>query len=242
MLVGVNVAGRMGDGHEAARRARRHQMTDDVADLGVRDELQHGQQHDRDRLGEVQRPGRVGQDLLRVPQVGVEVVAGALRAALQERLGVRQHDGVVVDVDDPAVRRGALGDLVGVVRGRDPGADVEELPDPRLGGQEAHRPGQERAVGPHREHQVRVGLQRPLAECPVRREVVLAAQPVVVHAGDVRHADVKVGHRASLPIAPAETDEGPDCIRDVRDICDPCDDEQVIPGRDDLLGRALQRG
>jgi len=42
---------------------------------------------------------------------------------------VQQDDGVVVDVDDPAVWSLALGDLVGVVGGRDAGSDVEELAD-----------------------------------------------------------------------------------------------------------------
>jgi hypothetical protein len=41
-------------------------------------------------------------------------------------------DRVVVDVDHAGARRDGLRDLVGVVRGRDAGADVEELPDPGL--------------------------------------------------------------------------------------------------------------
>src|SRR5208282_6096236 len=121
-----------------------------------------------------------------------EVGARALRLAGQQRPGVREHDGVVVDVDDPGLGRHALRYLVRVAVGRDPGADVEELPDPRLGGQETNRPGQEGAVGADREHQVRVRLQGPLAEFPVSGEVVLPAQPVVVDAGYVGDADVKV--------------------------------------------------
>jgi hypothetical protein len=89
--------------------------------------------------------------------------------------------GVVVDVDDPGPGRHALRDLVGVVVGRDPGADVDELPDPRLGGQEAHRAGEEGAVGADREHQVRVRLQGPFAEFPVRGEVVLPAQILIIY-------------------------------------------------------------
>jgi hypothetical protein len=48
---------------------------------------------------------------------------------------VQEHDWVIVDVDDPAGRRRALGDLMRVAGGRDPRADVSELPDPRLGGE-----------------------------------------------------------------------------------------------------------
>ena len=110
---------------------------------------------------------------------------------------MRQDDGVVVDVDDPGLWRYALGHLVRVVGGGDPGADVEELPDLRLGGQEADRAGQEGAVGPDREHQVRLRLQGPLAGLTVRGEVVLPAQPVVVDPRDMRDGDVEVGHPGS---------------------------------------------
>jgi hypothetical protein len=111
---------------------------------------------------------------------------------------MRQDDGVVVDVDDPGLWRYALGHLVRVVGGGDPGADVEELPDLRLGGQEADRAGQEGAVGPDREHQVRLRLQGPLAGLTVRGEVVLPAQPVVIDAGYVGDAGVKVVHEAPI--------------------------------------------
>ena len=50
---------------------------------------------------------------------------------------------------------------------------------------------------------------------PVRREVVLPAEPAIVYAGDVRRAGVEVGHRASLPRAMPDTDERLDSIRDV---------------------------
>ena len=46
-----------------------------------------------------------------------------------------QHDGVVVDIDDAALWRHRLGDLVGVVGRGQAGADVEELADARLAGQ-----------------------------------------------------------------------------------------------------------
>ena len=64
----------------------------------------------------------------------------------QQGAGVGEHDRVVVHVDDPGLRRDRLGDLVGVARRRDAGADVEELPDPRLGGQVADGAAEERPV------------------------------------------------------------------------------------------------
>src|SRR5216684_8031764 len=57
--------------------------------------------------------------------------------------GVREHQRVVVDVDDAALRHDGLGHLVGVVSRGQAGADVEELAYARLGGQVAHAAGQE---------------------------------------------------------------------------------------------------
>jgi len=59
-----------------------------------------------------------------------------------------QHRRVVVHVDHPGAGRGVLGDLVHVAVGRQPGAEIQELPDARLGGQEPDRAAEERPVGP----------------------------------------------------------------------------------------------
>src|SRR5262249_43294468 len=140
---------------------------------------------------------RLGQDPPGVAQVGVDVVGVPLLAADQQCAGVGQDHRVVVHVDHVAAGRDVLRDLVGVVRGRDAGADVEELADPRLPGQVTHRAGQEGAVGADRVNDVRIGLDRLLTGRPVGGEIVLAAQPVVIDAGDVRHAGVEVqGHFA----------------------------------------------
>jgi hypothetical protein len=69
------------------------------------------------------RPAGGLQDVLRVPDVRVEVVARTLGAAAQQGPGVRQHQGIVVHVDDPRLRRDGLGHLVGVVRGGQAGAE-----------------------------------------------------------------------------------------------------------------------
>jgi len=73
-----------------------------------------------------------------------------LGAAGEQRAGVHQHQRVVVDVDDAGLGRDGLGDLVGVVGGRQAGADVLELADARLAGQVADRAGQEPSVGASR--------------------------------------------------------------------------------------------
>jgi hypothetical protein len=77
-----------------------------------------------------------------------------------------------------------------VVVGRHAGADVEELADAGLGDQVARGAGQEGAVGPGGGDNVRVDPHGLLGGFPVRGEVVLAAQQVVVDPGDVRDAGV----------------------------------------------------
>ena len=92
---------------------------------------------------------------------------------------------VVVGVHDPRVRGDLLRHLMGVAGHRQPGADVEELPDATLAGQVPHDPGQERPVRPHVGLDPRVGGDRLLGRLPVGGEIILAAQPVVVDPGRV---------------------------------------------------------
>jgi hypothetical protein len=73
---------------------------------------------------------------------------------------VGEDDRVVVDVDDPGLRRDGLGDLVGIARGGNAGADVEELPDARVGGEVADGASEERPVGLGAEGYVRPDLDR----------------------------------------------------------------------------------
>ena len=89
---------------------------------------------------------------------------------------------------------------MGVVRGRDAGADVEELPDPGLGGQEPHHPGEERSVGAHRGDDAGVGLEHRVAGRAVGGEVVLAAQPIVMHPGAVGHAGIDDAPGAAVSV------------------------------------------
>jgi hypothetical protein len=109
--------------------------------------VQQAEHHHGRRFGEVDYPGGSGQDGVRVPRVGVDVLAAALRCTGQQRLRVRQHDRVVVDVDDPRLRRRPLRHLVGVAGGGQAGADVEELPEAGLGRQVVHGGREERPVG-----------------------------------------------------------------------------------------------
>ena len=133
----------------------------------------------------------LGEDPVRVPYVGFDVGAPAGRRAGQQGAGVQQDDRVVVGVDDPCSGSRPLRHLMGVVHGGQAGADVEELPDARVGRQVMHDGGEEHpdAAGDvgHGGHDG----EHFLGGDPVGREVVLAAEPVVVDARRVRHADVE---------------------------------------------------
>ena len=64
---------------------------------------------------------------------------------MQDRVGVREDHRVALGVNDPASRVDRLGDLVRVAGWDHPVADVEELPDPRLGGEVPDHPAAEGA-------------------------------------------------------------------------------------------------
>src|SRR6185437_3776764 len=69
---------------------------------------------------------------------------------------------------------------------------VDELADPGIA-EEAYRAHQELAVTAHGVQDLRHHVQHLLGGCPVRGEVVLTAQPVVIYPGRVRdvRADVR---------------------------------------------------
>jgi hypothetical protein len=71
---------------------------------------------------------------------------------------------------------------VGIVRRRDAGTDVEELPDAGLACQIAYGPVEERAVGPLRDHEVGIGLDCPLPRLPIGGEIVLPAGRLITHS------------------------------------------------------------
>jgi len=106
---------------------------------------------------------------------------------------VREHDWVIVNVYDAALWRDGLGHLVGVARRRDPGADVEELADPRVGGQKPDHPAEERTGrGADLLHHGGDLDQLPGGH-PVGLEVVPAADQVIPDSCHVRHCGIDAG-------------------------------------------------
>src|SRR5581483_7762746 len=164
---GLLVPARVADDEVAAGGERVAQGGDDVRGLaGVRDEVKDGDQEHGHGPGEVEQQlgFRVGQDPGRLAGVGLD------------------DGGVgVVGQQEPAVRHG---DVVDVVLGRDARADVEELADAGLAGQEPDHAAEEGAVGAHGGADVRVQGGDRAGEVPVGLEIVVAADPVVVDAGD----------------------------------------------------------
>jgi hypothetical protein len=196
-LLRVDVRGDVGQGQVASGRHGVHQFRHDLIRIVVvSDRVQDRDQHDRHRPREVQRPRRLLQDRVSIAQIGVQVVDQALVAAGQQDPRVGEHDRVIIHVDHARLRRRRLSDLVRVVRGRDAGAEIKELPDARAGGQLAHRPGQKLPVSPRARDHPRVGGGRFLGRLPVGGKVVRAAQPVIVDPGLVRDADIKGGPTA----------------------------------------------
>ena len=109
--------------------------------------------------------------------------------AAHESACVGEHDRVVVDVDDPGLRRDLAGHLVHAAHRRDPRAHVEELAHPGIQAV-PHRAAQETTVGVG--DQGAAGHHRLdlLHHLPVDREVVRPAERVVVHAGRVRPGEI----------------------------------------------------
>jgi hypothetical protein len=159
--------------------------------------VQHGQQQDRDRAGEVQHGAGLLQDGGRVADVAVQVGArlGAGPGG-QQGAAVGQDQRVVVGIHHPAGGADLLRDLVGGSGCGQPGADVEELADPQARG---GVPGDPLPEGPVRPRRGDYFGPRPgdlAGYLPVGRVMVFPAQPARVHPGRVRHPRIELRGRA----------------------------------------------
>src|SRR5262249_9247692 len=110
----------------------------------------------------------------------------------EQRRCVYEHDRVVAAVDTSRIGFSGLRHLVGVVRGRDTGADVQELHDPRLTGQVTHHPDQQRTVRPHGGDDTGIGLDDRITSCSVSSKMVLPTEPVVIYPGHMGLVGIKI--------------------------------------------------
>ena len=200
LSLGVFLQGAVGDGQVAARRHMVPVFPDDLVRLRfVADEVQGaGAQHGY-RLGQVDQPGdvRVLQNAGRVTQVaehhGDQVPGG------EQRPAVRGDHGIVVDIDHPRLRRHPLGQFVHVGLRRQAAAEIEELPDPALGGQVTHHPAEKRPVVTRNRRDVGNRLDEPPGRLAVGGEIIFTTEQVIVNPGDVRRGRVNTaGHLALL--------------------------------------------
>jgi hypothetical protein len=187
---GPVVGGHMCQSEQAARRQGVAVVGDDAARAAfLGHEVEHRDHQQPDRPAQVEQPGdlrglehRLGLTDVRPHDRGV-VVTG------DDHLGVCDGHLVAVHIDHAAVRIGPLGDLVHVSHGRDARAEVEELGDAFFD-HEQHRPAQEGPVPAGLDIHVRKSAQHPVGRLPVDREVVAAAQQVVVDTGGAGFIEV----------------------------------------------------
>src|SRR5579859_1914071 len=188
------ITGEVGQDEVAARRHPASECLDDAPRVVIiRYSVQDGNEQGGDRPGEVDQPAHVGigEDLPGVPDIALDhcgcgVVDG------QQCLGVGDHDGVVIDIDDVRVRAGLPGDLVHVALTGQAGPEVEELPDALADGK-THGTVEEPPVSSGHITVLRGHLEQLFHCGTVGGEVVLPAQCVVVHASHVRPANIKTG-------------------------------------------------
>jgi hypothetical protein len=180
------------DEHVAAGRERVDQCPDELGGaFGVEDVVDDAAQQQPDRLVPVQLRADCGiaDDARGVEQVTAHderaVVVG------EQRAGVRQHHGVVVQVHDAGRRVDPLGDLVDVVRGGQARADIKQLRDADLADQVAHHPAEHGALRLHAGLNLRERGDDLVAERAVGGEIVLTAEQIVVDPRHVRTGRVK---------------------------------------------------
>jgi hypothetical protein len=152
----------------------------------VADEVKQQRHAERYRLGEVDDPPQFGvpEDAAGVSQVtGDEDHAGQ---AVKVSAATREHERVVVNVGDPRVRVMLPCELVHIAPGRQARADVNELADAGLSGEEPDRVLEELPVLQGGQRDIGRGPEHQPGRFPVGVGVLVPAEVVIPHARDVR--------------------------------------------------------
>jgi hypothetical protein len=135
--------------------------------------MQHADDQQCDRPAQVKDRTRAVDNPPRLPQIAQHELRTLIRG--QQRSRMRGHYLVVVHIHDPHVRIDRLRDLMNVLPGREPGPEIEELVDSRLGGR-PHYSLHERAIGASVLPNARLLREKFLGQRPVDRVIVLAAR------------------------------------------------------------------
>ena len=129
--------------------------------------MQHRRQHHRDRLTQINHGLhiRVIQDARRIPHIPLDRPHPGTPA--QQRPRVRYHHGVVIDIHHPGPRLQLMRHLMDMAGRRKPRADINELPDARLGSEKPDGADQETPVRPRRGPRTRYHGEQALSDLPV---------------------------------------------------------------------------
>jgi hypothetical protein len=176
-----------------ARRQGVEERRDDLCRLvGIGEQVQDPDEQQADRLAEVQQfaDRRRGQDRIGVANVGLDVGGAALRGGGEQGARVDQDERVVVNVDDPGRGLDRLRDLMDVVRRRQARADVEELPQAGVAGQEPDCAAEEGAILARGDARVGRLEQHLCGRLPVGGEIALAADEIVIDPSGMRPARI----------------------------------------------------
>lgn len=138
------------------------------------------------------------QHAVRVAQVGLDQHGGAIGG--QQLAGVGEHHRIVIYVDHPGTWHHRLHDLMRIALGGQTGSDVDELADTALLGHPAGCTLVERAVRPGCVLEVRQLRPESLHRIPVRLEVVLSIQHVVIHSRGTRRCRIHPGGSLLGPV------------------------------------------
>ncbi|GAJ85189.1 hypothetical protein NBRGN_088_00030 [Nocardia brasiliensis NBRC 14402] len=169
---------------------------------------EYAHEHDGNWLVEVQNIACLLHNLFRIVEIGFHECGDALVGGVdQQGPRMRQHERIVVHVNDLGLGRDTLRDLVRVLHRRQSGADVEELPDARLGGEMTHHADQESARLPGHRADIREYRFAGLAGNAVDFVKVLSPEPIIPDPCGVRY----IG--ADQPIVFADHDAAPSRVR-----------------------------
>jgi hypothetical protein len=114
-------------------------------------------------------------------------------ASCEQRSGVHDYLRVVIYVDHAGIGVDLLGDLVNVAACGQTGANVDELPDSRLGGQVLNRSAEERPIAMGGFDGLGYGGLDLFCGSAIGLVVVLATQEVIVDTRWCRHGYIEVG-------------------------------------------------